>query len=80
MIKLGMTVRDKITGFQGVVTGICEYISGCNQVLIVPKVDKQGQPAESHWFDDQRCVRVGKTRVILENGKTPGFDKAAPKR
>ncbi len=80
MIKMGMTVKDKITGFQGLVTGLCQYISGCNQVLIVPKLDKQGQPAESHWFDEQRCVRVGRTMMTLENDKTPGPDKAAPKR
>lgn len=77
---LGTTQRDKITGFQGVVTGYCEYISGCNQALLVPAVGEKGEFKEPHWFDVQRLERVGVEVVILDNGKTPGFDKAAPKR
>lgn len=80
MIKLGMTVKDKITGFKGVVTGTCQYISGCNQCLVVPKVGKDGDSKDSHWFDEQRCIQVGKSIVGLENRATPGCDKSAPKR
>jgi hypothetical protein len=80
MTILGTTQRDKITGFQGVVTGYCEYISGCHQVLLVPKVDEKGDHKEPHWFDLQRLERVGGDVVTLNNGRTPGFDKAAPKR
>lgn len=80
MSILGTTQRDKITGFQGVVTGYCEYISGCNQALLIPKLDEKGAYQESHWFDVQRLERVGTDMLTLDNGKTPGFDRAAPKR
>lgn len=79
-IKLGATYRDVITGFEGVATGHCEYISGCNQVLLTAAcIDNK--PADATWFDVQRLEAVPDRRVVkLDNGKTPGFDKPAPIR
>lgn len=81
MIKLGQTVRDRITGFQGVVTGIVNYISGCHQALVVPRVKDDGSLTDSQWFDLQRLEIEGSIAVVtLDNGSSPGFDRAAPKR
>lgn len=81
MIQLGCTYRDKITGFEGVATGYVEYLSGCNQALLAPRVGSDGSPRDSCWFDVQRLSLDEATPAIaLDNGATPGFDKAAPKR
>lgn len=78
---LGKTVTDKITGFSGIVTGHCEYLTGCSQSLVAPKVGADGKAAESAWFDDQRLsVDENTPAVKLDNGQTPGADKPAPKR
>jgi len=79
-VVLGQSVKDIITGFSGVVTGRVEYITGCNQVLVAPKVGKDGAHVDSYWIDEQRVEVLKKKRVVLDNGSTPGFDKAAPKR
>jgi len=80
-MELGITVQDKITGFKGIVTGYVKYITGCNQALVSPQVDATGALKESHWFDEQRLVIDDKLKPItLDNGKTPGCDKPAPKR
>lgn len=79
-ITLGMTAKDKITGFQGVVVGYCLYLSGCNQALLCPPVNDKGEHRESHWYDVQRLEQVGSEIIALENGASPGFDKEAPKR
>lgn len=79
-IQLGSTYKDKITGFQGVATGFVQYISGCNQALIAPRVGPDGGGKDSQWFDQQRLELVDVERVVLENGATPGHDKSAPKR
>jgi len=80
-IELGHKVADLITGFRGTVTGLVQYISGCNQALVVPTVDeKTEQPRESHWFDLDRlvvCTEVPRIVLMVNN---PGPDKAAPKR
>ena len=80
MTKLGTRVRDRITGFTGIVTGVCHYISGCNQALVVPPVDDQGKRRESEWFDVQRLQRLDESNVVLDNDETPGCDAPPPKR
>lgn len=81
LTDLGRTATDKITGFTGVATGICFYLSGCNQVLLVPKVAADGAYKDGQWFDVQRLtVDPDAAKVVLDNGQTPGADKAAPKR
>ena len=77
-IDLGKKYRCKITGYEGVATGFCEYISGCNQVLLAHSA-RDGE-SKSHWFDVQRLEEVPSTRIVLENAPTPGFDSRAPKR
>ena len=80
MIRLGSTVTDSISGFTGVVVGRVEYLTGCNQCLVQPKVGSDGKMADSHWFDEQRLKWDGGELVALDNGKSPGFDKSAPTR
>lgn len=79
-MELGVTVKDRITGFTGVVTGFVKYISGCNQALVQPRVKDDGAFADSHWFDVQRLEVQDQPRVELDNSETPGPDKAAPIR
>lgn len=80
MIQLGMTYKDKITGFTGVCTGICNYISGCNQALLVPKCGEDGTAKDSQWYDVQRLEPMDAPVITLNNDETPGCDRAAPKR
>ncbi len=79
-IELGHTVRDRITGFEGVVTGLVAYISGCNQALVSPKVGNDGGLKDNHWFDLQRLDLQPAEPVVLDNGATPGCDRPAPRR
>jgi len=80
MMILGMKYKDKITGFTGIATGHCEYISGCNQTLLAPAVSEAGDFKEGRWFDDQRLDTVGNSVILLDNSETPGCDIAAPVR
>ena len=59
-IKLGMVVTDTITGLTGVATGVCRYITGCDQVLVVPKKNaKKDEDIASRWFDVIRLATDG---------------------
>jgi hypothetical protein len=79
-IQTGSTYRDEITGFEGLCTGRCQYISGCDQALLQPPV-KDGKFEDARWFDVQRLVAVdGGRKIQLDNGKTPGADRPAPVR
>ena len=81
MTLLGKKVKDRITGFEGTVTGYVQYITGCNQALVAPSVDDKGAMRDSHWFDEQRLDMVpGAETVVLDNGDARGPDRPAPKR
>lgn len=80
-IQLGAFAQDRISGFRGRVTGRAEYISGCTQILLVPRVSDDGASRESAWFDEQRLdVEEGQGVITLDNSETPGPDRPAPKR
>lgn len=79
-MQLGTTGKDRITGFTGTVTAFAQYISGCHQVLLTPKLDYEGGFREPQWFDVQRVERTDGDVIVLDNGTTPGCDRAAPVR
>lgn len=80
-VEFGQMVVDQITGFAGRVTGVAHYISGCSQALVAPKIGADGSFRDSQWFDVQRLIPdVSVDVVVLDNGPSPGADKAAPKR
>jgi hypothetical protein len=78
--QFGILVEDAVTGFQGMAIGKCTYISGCTQVLVQPRVGEDKKRVDSEWFDIQRVRQVGADILVLDNGSTPGCDRAAPKR
>lgn len=83
MPELGDLAQDKITGFEGIVTGKCLYISGCDQILLAPKVKDDGSMPEGRWIDIERCFTVQEKAVDpddVSNTARPGFDTPAPKR
>lgn len=77
-LELGCNVTDIITDFSGIATGLCDYISGCSQILITPKISESGEHREGRWIDIQRVKRIGESKIILENNETPGPDISAP--
>ena len=60
ILKLGVEAQDKVTGFKGIVIGFSQWLTGCDQVLLKPKVDKEGQLVDGQWFDEGEIVVIGK--------------------
>ena len=58
MIELGKKARDKITGFEGIITGRCQYLTGCDQYSLVPKA-VDGKIESAQWFDEGRIEVIG---------------------
>ena len=55
-IKLGDLVKDSITGFEGVVICVAEWLHGCRRMTVQPKALKDGRPIESASFDEPQLV------------------------
>jgi hypothetical protein len=50
--QLGETWAAVLNGFQGVVTGLCVYLTGCDTACLSPSTLKSdGEPHEGRWFD-----------------------------
>ena len=76
--KLGVTVRDKITGFSGIITGHAEYLTGCDQYAVQPDA-KDNKWEDGKWFDEGRIELIGKginKKDVL--GDKNGADFSAP--
>ncbi len=54
MELLGLRVRDRVTGIEGVVTSVCFDLYGCIQAILNRGLDKDGKPHESFWYDISR--------------------------
>jgi len=71
MIQLGQKVKDKITGFTGIATAKTEYLNGCLQVLVQPKMvvkkgGKQEYP-EGKWIDIEQVDVVDGGKKVKTN-------------
>lgn len=78
MFKFGQEVKDKITGFKGIVTGKCNYITGCEQYLVQPKGKESDKKPDAVWFDVDRLDVVSKKIIELKEKTKPGSDLEAP--
>lgn len=51
VIGLGDLVRDRVTGFEGVVTGMTNFLHGCTRVGVQGRALHEGKVQDAQWFD-----------------------------
>lgn len=76
-IPLGAEVKDKITGFIGIVVGRTEWATGCRRYAVQSTKLKDGIPTEPQWIDEVMLtvLKTHPVRLSDAGGPTP-----APKR
>jgi hypothetical protein len=65
--ELGSTLRDKVTGFEGVIVGRGDHISGCDTYGLQPKQLKDGMPQDVKWLDEPRLERVDLPAISVDD-------------
>jgi heat shock protein HspQ len=50
-IKLGDQVKDRITGFEGVVTAMARYMNNTPRAAVKSRELREGRPQSAEWFD-----------------------------
>ena len=65
-VKLGQKAKDQITGFEGRITGRCQYLTGCNQALLVPPIKLDGDLIGGQWFDEDRLIITESQELKLQ--------------
>lgn len=81
MIELGQEGRDKITGFEGVITARLTFLFGCDQYCLTPKASN-GELKDGIYFDEGRIEITGKgvKAEDVQVEKKGGTQRDLPKR
>lgn len=83
-IELGSEVKDKFTGYKGIVMGRTEYVTGCNTYGILnQELDKDGNTKDWKWFDEDRLDLIKSKKITMKNkfnGGANSIDSIAPCR
>lgn len=70
-IKLGDPVREKVTGYVGIVVCVSHEIDGSVLMGVQPRELDGGKPADAHEFDIERLERVAGEPAILNKNGSP---------
>lgn len=77
MITLGQKVQDVVTGFEGIATARVEYLNGCVQYCVKPRVDGSGKTQDAEYIDQQQLVVVD-DGVLVEARQGGGPQRDTP--
>ena len=85
VIELGDVAKDKISGFEGVVVAITEWLHACKRVTLQPEDinPKTGQPVDNFTFDMPQLEMVNKGgygKQEISEGEKTGGPSIKPKR
>lgn len=69
--KIGLTATDKITGYTGIVTGFCAYITGCDQYGVTSKSKDGSEIGKTNWIDVNRLSFSGE-KLELDTSEDKG--------
>jgi len=65
MITLGVTARDVVSGYQGIVVSRAEWLTGQPRLGIQATPDTQGKAVPIEWFDEASCIVVNGMPIEL---------------
>lgn len=80
MVQLGDEVKDKVTGFKGIVIGITQFLNGCARVGVQAPADKDGSIKPAEWFDDMQLSVTKAAKVKVGPRNTGGPMISTPTR
>lgn len=69
--RVGDRVKDRVSGFAGVVVAATSYMNGCTRCGVHPSVKKDGTLPEEKWFDEPQ-LRVTKRNAVPKGDDETG--------
>jgi len=74
-LKLGDDVKDRISGFSGVVVAITDWLNGCRRITIAPKELDSGKLLGSETFDAEQVELIKSNAPVgVEPSGGPSID------
>lgn len=72
MINLGETVKDKVSGLVGITTSRTEFLNGCVQYAVMPKIKKGGTEIPCWNIDQGQLEVIKKNKIVKVKKKNTG--------
>ena len=66
----GSTVKEKVTGFSGVITGVAFYLTGCNSYLVTSRSSNSNEEAKAVWYDEGRLSLIQENTISFSDVQT----------
>jgi hypothetical protein len=79
-IKLGDRVKDRMTGFEGIVVCHSQWITGCARLTVQPTDLHDGKRRDTECFDEPQLMVVEKGAFKLNVASDPGGPRPEPRR
>lgn len=85
LFEHGHEAEDVVTGFRGIITQRCDFLTGCNQYCLISQ-SKDGKEPTTKWVDEPRLKLVEggrKVNLATEGTKSPkpgGIAESYPSR
>jgi len=76
-IRLGSIVQDRVTGYSGIATARVEYLNGCVQYCVKPRVKGDMKMPDSEYIDVGQLKVVNKG-ISIESSETGGPQRDCP--
>lgn len=76
--ELGDKLKDRVTDLEGICIGRIEYLNGCKQYAIKPKMAKDGKVYDAEWVDSQQVEKLGEG-IDIDAAGTGGSNMGAPR-
>ncbi len=79
-VELGQKVRDKITGLTGIAVTRIEYLNGCVQIGVKPKMDpkKPTEMPDGVFIDIEQIEVIGTKKKKTLKTNTGGYNRETP--
>jgi hypothetical protein len=79
---IGDEVKDQVTGFVGIITGMAHHITGCDTYVLTPNAQNNAL-GEPYSFDENRLTLIKEKKVEIKDStkkKGASFDLAKIKK
>lgn len=73
MVRNGDKVKDRVTGFTGIVIGITTWLNGCIRAGIQSEAFRDGLPIDPYWVDVGQ-LEVLEQKVLEQGGRVQPLD------
>ena len=79
--ELGATVKDKVTGYGGIIIGRTEWLYGCRRYTVQSQEMKDGKPVDALAFDEDALeVLIDVKPHNVKSTGGPGRDATASRK